>query len=70
MKKKKPNLVKHVESRKFNGVIPDLSKMTDPAERNFHKAHLKAYLDGRTVFKYGFYTEPTTGQRLQAVHKV
>ncbi len=39
-------------------------------ERNFEKTHLRAYLNGNTRFRFGFYTFEPTGQRLPKYYDV
>jgi hypothetical protein len=55
----------------FGGKLKDFATT---AERNFEKAHLKAYLRGRKSFKHGFHDElmggVPTGQRIPSYYEV
>ena len=53
-------------SRKFLG---GLSGFESPLQRNFQKAHLKAYLKGRKVFKWGWIKQET-GEVTRGYHLV
>lgn len=53
--------------RSFGGKIDNF---TDKQERDFEKAHLKAYLKGDKQFYFGFIDHPVTGQRIRSVHHV
>jgi len=51
IKLRRANQLLRSKARSFKGQI-DYSNM-NPTERGFEKSHLKAYLKGRKVFKYG-----------------
>lgn len=51
-------------SRKFLGEL-----FPNRKDANFEKAHLKAYLRGRSTFNYG-YTYDGWNQRIPVTHKV
>lgn len=52
--------------RRFLGVTPTPEK---PMLNSFDKAHLKAYLKGKTHFRHGFVFTPITGKQA-SIHKV
>jgi hypothetical protein len=54
-------------SRKFLGGVVGFES---PLQRNFQKAHLKAYLLGRTSFKWGWITDEETGVTTRGYHLV
>ena len=54
------------KSRTFGGKTKDFESSWD---KNFNKAMLKAYLQGKSVFEFGFITKPN-GMREKGVHKV
>jgi hypothetical protein len=52
-------------SRKFLGNL-----FPEKKDANFEKAHLKAYLQGRYFFRFGFKVDEETGLRMPAFHEV
>lgn len=51
--------------RKFLGKTEDF---VDKEEQRFEQKHLKAYIKGKTQFRYGY--ETINGQRFPAWHRV
>ena len=65
------NKERKVKRKGFGGKLKDFATT---AERNFEKAHLKAYLRGRKFFKHGFHDEliggESTGKRVPTYYHV